>query len=60
MLVTGTVVVSAKKEELYLADLRIVYAENYEEAKKIPAVHRFGESICYDLNKHNFTYVCTK
>ena len=24
--------------------------------KKHLAVHRFGESVCYDLNKHNFEY----
>ena len=35
LFVTGTLIVSAKSEELYLADIRIVYAENYEEAKKV-------------------------
>ena len=35
LFVTGTLIVSAKSEELYLADLRIVYAKDYEEALKV-------------------------
>jgi hypothetical protein len=37
------------------ASFKVVTNNNAAPAKHL-AVHRFGESICYDLNKYNFDY----
>ena len=57
LFVAGTAVVSAKEEELYLADLRIVYAENYEEALQILQNTEFKE---YKLLNYNLNATATK
>jgi hypothetical protein len=54
MLLCTTVPTFAADGELYLADLRIIYADDYEEAKEIlqqiyfypPAKHSYRTSIC--------------
>ena len=57
LFVTGTVAVSAKEDELYLADLRIVYAENYEEAQKVLQNTEFKD---YKLLNYNLNATATK
>ena len=57
LLLTGTIAVSAKEEELYLADLRIVYAENYEEALSILQNTEFKE---YSLLNYNLNATAKK
>ena len=53
MLLSATCVVSAKTEEEYLDDIRIVYADSYDEAKKILANTEFKDYklLDYNLNK---------
>ena len=54
MILSATVAVSAAKEpEEYLCDLRIVYADSYEEAKKILQNTEFKDYqlLDYNLNK---------
>ena len=57
LFVTGTLIVSAKSEELYLADLRIVYAKDYEEALK---VLQNSEFKTYSLLNYNLNATATK
>ena len=57
LLVTGTLVASAKEDELYLADLRIVYAETYEEALSILQNTEFKE---YSLLNYNLNATAVK
>ena len=57
MFVTCTVVASAAEDELYLADLRIVYAEDYEEAQKILQNTEFKD---YTLLNYNLNATATK
>ena len=54
---TGSIVVSAKEEELYLADLRIVYAEDYEEAQKVLQNTEFKN---YKLLNYNLNATASK
>ena len=53
ILLSATCIVSAKVEEEYLYDLRIVYADSYEEAKKILENTEFKDYqlLDYNLNK---------
>ena len=53
MLLSATIVVSAKEPEEYLDDLRIVYADSYDEAKKILQNTEFKDYklLDYNLNK---------
>ena len=53
ILLSATCVVSAKAEEEYLYDLRIVYADSYDEAKKILQNTEFKDYklLDYNLNK---------
>ena len=57
LLLTGTVVASAKTEELYLADIRIVYAKDYTEAQKILQNTEFKD---YTLLNYNLNATATK
>ena len=54
LFITGTVVVFAQadEEELYLADIRIVYAKDYEEAQRVLQNTAFSNYnlLNYDLN----------
>ena len=38
-----------------LAKFKVVNNSNTPDDNYLP-IHRFGEEICYDLNKHNFDY----
>ena len=49
--------VSAKADELYLEDIRIVYAESYEEAQKVLQNTEFKE---YTLLNYNLNATATK
>ena len=57
LLLTGTLVASAKEDELYLADLRIVYAKTYEEALSILQNTEFKE---YSLLNYNLNATAAK
>ena len=57
LLLPGTIVASAKEEELYLADLPIVYAETYEEAQIILQNTEFKD---YSLLNYNLNATAAK
>ena len=55
MVLGVTVPVSAETKEIYLSELRIVYANNYDEAKKVLANSKFGDYQILNENLNSGT-----